>query len=311
MKAGDAKDRAADLISRPLKSHDSGQREGARARAEAGELAAGTIDTFLIWRLTQGQVHATDATNASRTALFNIHSQQWDSALLSCLKCLAPMPEVLDCVDEFGTSHAGSIGLEIPIRGVAGDQQSAALGQACFSSGMVKSTYGTGCFALLNTGTAAIASQNRMLTTVAYRLDGVTHYALEGSIFIAGAAVQWLRDGIGLIANSHETEALAESASQDSKVYVVPAFTGLGAPHWDPHARGAIFGLTRDSGPAEIAKATLESVCLQTNDLSSAMSDDAEEPVSAIRVDGGTAANDWLLNALAAICDASTAPESH
>ena len=215
----------------------------------------------------------------------------------------AVLPEVLDCVDEFGTSHADSIGLEIPIRGVAGDQQSAAFGQACFSSGMVKSTYGTGCFALLNTGTAAIASQNRMLTTVAYRLDGVTHYALEGSIFIAGAAVQWLRDGIGLIANSHETEALAESASQDSKVYVVPAFTGLGAPHWDPHARGAIFGLTRDSGPAEIAKATLESVCLQTNDLLSAMSDDAEEPVTAIRVDGGMAANDWLLNALAAICD--------
>ena len=278
--------------------------EGARARAEAGELAAGTIDTFLIWRLTQGQVHATDATNASRTALFNIHSQQWDSALLELFEVpSALLPEVLDCVDDFGTSHADSIGIEIPIRGVAGDQQSAAFGQACFSAGMVKSTYGTGCFALLNTGTTAIASQNRMLTTVAYRLDGVTHYALEGSIFIAGAAVQWLRDGIGLIHSSHETEALAKRSREDSKVYVVPAFTGLGAPHWDPHARGAIFGLTRDSGPAEIAKATLESVCLQTNDLLSAMSDDAEKPVSAIRVDGGMAANDWLLNALAAICD--------
>jgi glycerol kinase len=234
---------------------------GARARADNGELAFGTIDCFLIWRLTGGKVHATDATNASRTLMFNIHQQRWDSELLDMLTIPdSLLPEVRDCAADFGNTSKNLLDAEIPIAGVAGDQQAALIGQACFEPGMIKSTYGTGCFMILNTGEQALASGNRLLTTVGYRLNGKTTYALEGSIFVAGAAVQWLRDGIGIIDSAHETEALAASLDSNMGVYLVPAFTGLGAPHWDPDARGAIFGITRDTGVAELVRATLESV---------------------------------------------------
>jgi len=226
--------------------------DGARARAEKGELAFGTIDSFLIWRLSGGKSHATDATNASRTLMFNIHEQEWDSELLDMLSVPESLlPEVLDCAADFGTTSKALLGAEIQIAGVAGDQQAALIGQACFEPGMIKSTYGTGCFMVLNTGTQALTSNNKLLTTVAYRLNGETTYALEGSIFVAGAAVQWLRDGLGIIDSAHQTEALAASLESNNGVYMVPAFTGLGAPHWDPGARGAIFGITRDTGPAE------------------------------------------------------------
>ena len=278
--------------------------DGARERAAAGELAFGTIDTFLIWRLTGGSVHATDATNASRTLLFDIRSQQWDDTLLNLFDVpRSVLPEVRDSAADFGTTSVDVLGHAIPIGGVAGDQQAATVGQACFASGMVKSTYGTGCFAVMNTGEEAVRSRHRLLTTVAWRLEGRPTFALEGSIFVAGAAVQWLRDGLRVIGDAQETEALAAGITDSGGVYLVPAFTGLGAPHWDPDARGAVFGLTRDSGPAHLARAALESVCLQTRDLIAAMQADCGSAIGRLRVDGGMVENAWLLQALADIVE--------
>ena len=278
--------------------------DGARDRAAAGELAFGTIDTFLIWRLTGGTVHATDASNASRTLLFDIHSQQWDDTLLQLFDVpRGVLPDVLDSAADFGTTSVEILGHAIPIAGVAGDQQAATIGQACFRPGMVKSTYGTGCFAVMNTGAEAVQSRHRLLTTVAWRLEGKPTFALEGSIFVAGAAVQWLRDGLRVIENAPETESLAAGIPDSGGVFLVPAFTGLGAPHWDPDARGAIYGLTRDSGPAHLARAALESVCLQTRDLMTAMEADRGAAIDRLRVDGGMVENAWLLQALADIVD--------
>ena len=278
--------------------------EDARARAEKGELAFGTIDSFLLWRLSGGKMHATDATNASRTMLFNIHTQTWDEDLLDLLQIPASMlPEVKDCIADFGTTERSLFGRAIPVGGVAGDQQAAAIGQACLGPGMIKSTYGTGCFVLMNTGDQAFRSQNRLLTTVAYRVGGKTSYAIEGSIFVAGAAIQWVRDGLRLIASAAESEQLAQGLTSNRGVYLVPAFTGLGAPYWDPHARGAIFGLTRDTGIAEIVRAALESVAYQTYDLMVAMKRDTGSGPKALRVDGGMVANDWFLQFLADLLD--------
>lgn len=275
---------------------------GARARAAKGELAFGTIDTWLVWQLTGGRRHATDATNAARTLIFNIHTQQWDEELLRLFDIPASLlPEVLDSSADFGCTESGLFGAPIPIGGVAGDQQAALIGQACFRPGMVKSTYGTGCFMVMNTGEEAIQSTHRLLTTVGYRLNGKVTYALEGSIFVAGAAVQWLRDGIQLIKQAGDTEAIAEQTMDSRGVYLVPAFTGLGAPYWDPHARGAIFGLTRDTGIGEIVIAGLEAVCFQTRDLMEAMKKDGAGQLQALRVDGGMAVNNWLMQALADI----------
>ncbi|HIP24118.1 MAG TPA: glycerol kinase [Rhodobacteraceae bacterium] len=270
---------------------------GARAKAEAGELAFGTVDSFLIWQLTSGKAHRTDATNAARTMLYNIHAGEWDAELCALLNIpMSLLPEVLDCAADFG--HAEVLGA--PILGVAGDQQAATIGQACFAPGMMKSTYGTGCFALLNTGETPVKSSNRLLTTIAYQLNGQPTYALEGSIFIAGAVVQWLRDGLGIIKEASETQALAEAADPAQQLYLVPAFTGLGAPYWDANCRGAIYGLTRASGPAEFAKAALESVAYQTRDLVEAMRGDwADAGKTVLRVDGGMCNNDWAMQALA------------
>ena len=273
--------------------------DGARTRAANGELAFGTIDSFLIWRLTGGKSHVTDATNASRTLLFNIHKQDWDEELLEMLSIPdSLLPAVLDCAANFGVTSKAALGAEIPIAGVAGDQQAALVGQACFEPGMIKSTYGTGCFMVLNTGDKASTSSNKLLTTVGYRLNGKTTYALEGSIFVAGAAVQWLRDGLGIIQSAQQTEALAASLDSNQGVYLVPAFTGLGAPHWDPDARGAIFGITRDTGPAQLVRATLESVCYQSFDLLEAQRRDGLTPTR-LRVDGGMVQNNWLCGFLA------------
>jgi glycerol kinase len=273
--------------------------EGARARAEAGELLFGTIDTFLLWRLTGRTQHATDATNASRTLLFNIHTNEWDRELLELFNVPANMlPEVRDCAADYGHTDADLFGSEIAIGGIAGDQQAALIGQACFTPGMAKSTYGTGCFMIMNTGEKALKSKNRLLTTIGYRINGKTIYALEGSIFMAGATIQWIRDGLQLISNAKETQSLAEETGADNSVYMVPAFTGLGAPYWDPEARGAIFGLSRDTGIKEIVTAGLQSVCYQTRDLLQAMSQDGARPAS-IRVDGGMVVNDWLMQFLA------------
>ena len=275
---------------------------GARAKAEAGDLAFGTIDSFLLWRLTGGKVHATDATNAARTLLYDIHTQDWDDELLRIFGVpRALLPDIRDNAAEFGVNEPALFGAAIPVRGMAGDQQAATVGQACFEPGMVKATYGTGCFALINTGDTPVVSTNKLLTTLAYRINGKPTYALEGSIFVAGAVVQWLRDGIGMIAQAAEVEALTRAASPDSGVYMVPAFTGLGAPHWDPDARGAIFGLTRDTGRAELARATLESVSYQTRDLFEAMQADGATPPAALRVDGGMTANGWAMQFLADI----------
>jgi glycerol kinase len=281
--------------------------EGARARAEAGDLAFGTIDSFLIWRLTGGKQHLTDATNAARTLLFDIQTNAWDEELLALLEVPAALlPEVRDCADDFGTCDPALFGAAIPILGVAGDQHAATIGQACFEPGMLKSTYGTGCFAVLNTGEQCVPSNNRLLTTIAYRLDGKTTYALEGSIFIAGASVQWIRDGLKLVSHASETGPLARTADPSQHVYMVPAFVGLGAPWWDAEARGAIYGITRNTGPAEIARAALESVSYQTRDLFEAMKKDwrggAEDTV--LRVDGGMVASDWTMQFLADILDA-------
>lgn len=279
---------------------------GARADAEAGHLLFGTLDCFLIWKMTAGARHVTDATNAARTMLYNIREGVWDADICKVLEIPVKMlPEVLDCAAEFGVTDPSVCGFELPILGVAGDQQAATIGQACFEPGMLKSTYGTGCFALLNTGETLVQSKNKLLGTIAYQLDGKVTYALEGSIFIAGAVVQWLRDGLGIIENASETHALAEKADPEQELYLVPAFTGLGSPHWDANARGAIFGLTRGSGPAEFARAALESVGFQTRELLDAMHDDwADSGDAVLRVDGGMSASDWTMQFLADILDA-------
>ncbi len=281
--------------------------KGVRKRAEKGELLVGTIDSFLIWKLTGGKNHVTDATNASRTLVYNIEKNDWDKELLDILRIPAQLlPQVYDCAADFGITDRELFDAEIPILGVAGDQQAATIGQACFEPGMMKSTYGTGCFALLNTGEKLVRSKNRLLSTIAYRLDGKTTYALEGSIFIAGAAVQWLRDGAKMITQAADSGRLAAEADETQNVYLVPAFVGLGAPHWDADARGAIFGLTRNSGSAEFARAALESVAYQTNDLLVAMHKDwkPSEKDTMLRVDGGMVASDWTMQRLADLLDA-------
>ncbi len=275
----------------------------ARSAAERGELAFGTVDSFLIYKLTGGKSHFTDATNASRTSLFNIRTQAWDEDLLKIFKIPAALlPEVKDCADNFGVSEKSLFGREIPILGVAGDQHAACIGQACFTPGDIKSTYGTGCFAMVNTGKTMLASQNRLLSTLAYRLKGEACYALEGSIFIAGAAMQWLRDGLKILSNARESASLAASLESNDGVYLVPAFTGLGAPWWDAEARGSILGLTRATVPAHFVRAALESVCYQTHDLIAAMRADGCA-IKRVRVDGGMVANNWLNQFLADILD--------
>ena len=274
----------------------------ARAAAERGELAFGTVDSFLLWRLTGGAVHATDATNASRTSLYDIREQRWDPDLCRLFRVPeAILPEVRDSSGTFGVTAPPLFDRSIPIGGMAGDQQAALVGQACFDPGMAKATYGTGCFLLVNTGGEAIRSASGMLTTIAYRLNGETNYALEGSIFVAGAAIQWLRDGLGVISAASETDELAARVSDSHGVYLVPAFVGLGAPHWDPDARGAIFGLTLDSTGAHLARAALEAVAYQTRDLVEAMTADGCAAPAALRIDGGMAANGWLCQFLADI----------
>lgn len=281
---------------------------GARARAARGELLFGTVDCYLLWRLTGGRVHATDATNASRTLLFNIHTGAWDDELLKLLGVpRAMLPEVKDSSHRFGETTPDLFGGAIAVCGIAGDQQAATIGQACFSPGMIKSTYGTGCFALLNTGTTPVNSKNKLLTTIAYQLNGKRTYALEGSIFVAGSAVQWLRDGLGVIKQAADTGPLAEKSDPAQSVYLVPAFVGLGAPYWNPRVRGALFGLTRNTGPAELAHAALESVCYQTCDLQAAMRADWPEAKAAsivLRVDGGMTASDWTMQRLADLLQA-------
>jgi glycerol kinase len=277
--------------------------EGARSRAEAGKLAFGTIDTFLLWRLTRGAVHATDATNASRTLLFNIHTQDWDDDLLSMFGVPRQLlPDVRDCAADYGVAQDDCLGGEIPVCGIAGDQQAALIGQAGFEHGMTKSTYGTGCFVVANTGSEALHSENHLLTTVGMRIGGEVTYALEGSVFVAGSAMQWLRDELRIIDAAPESEAIAKRTGIVEDVYVVPAFAGLGAPFWDPDARGAILGLTRGSGREDIVTATLQAVAFQTCDLISAMADDGIRP-SVIRVDGGMVANSWFLQFLADVLD--------
>jgi glycerol kinase len=285
--------------------------DGARERAAAGKLLFGTVDSYLIWKLTGGRVHVSDATNAARTMLYNIRKGAWDEDVCRLFSIpLQMLPDVRDCAADFGMTRADLFGREIPILGVAGDQQAATVGQACFRPGMLKSTYGTGCFALLNTGDEIVTSRNRLLTTIAYQLDGRPTYALEGSIFIAGAVVQWLRDGLKLIREAHESQRLAEQADRGQRLYLVPAFTGLGAPYWDAEARGAIYGLTRNTGPAEIARAALESIGYQTRDLMEAMAadmgaDHGGAGKAVLRVDGGMSASGWTMQFLADILGAS------
>jgi glycerol kinase len=281
---------------------------GARERAERSELLFGTVDCYLLWRLTGGKVHASDATNASRTLLFNIHEGDWDDDLLKIIRVpRAMLPEVKDSSHRFGETVPDLFGGAIAVCGIAGDQQAATIGQACFTPGMIKSTYGTGCFALLNTGTTPVVSKNKLLTTIAYQLAGKRTYALEGSIFVAGSAVQWLRDGLGVIKQAAETGPLAAKSDPAQSVYLVPAFVGLGAPYWNPRVRGALFGLTRNTGPAELAHAALESVCYQTFDLRDAMRADwpgAKAANIVLRVDGGMTASDWTMQRLADLLDA-------
>ena len=281
-------------------------KKGLREKSEAGRICFGTIDTFLIWRLTGGQSHVTDATNAARTLLFNIRTNKWDKALCGSLNVpMSVLPEVLDSAAEFGITEKSVLGAEIPILGVAGDQQAATIGNACFKPGMVKSTYGTGCFALMNTGADRVVSKNRLLTTIAYRLNGKTTYALEGSIFMAGASIQWLRDGLKILKNASESGDMAQNSDPDQEVYLVPAFVGLGAPYWDSEARGAIFGLNRGTTRNELARATLESVCYQTHDLVTAMQKDWKgKGKTVLRVDGGMVASDYTMQKLADILNA-------
>jgi len=277
--------------------------EGAAELAANNKLLFGTVDTFLIWRLTNGKVHATDVTNASRTSLFNIHSQQWDKELLALFDIPAGLlPEVKDCADDFGRTQAGLLPVVLDISGVAGDQQAAMVGQGCVTQGSVKATYGTGCFALVNTGSHCDINHTGLLTTIAYRLNGITHYAVEGSIFVAGAAVQWLRDGLRLIEKAADSEAIAGQVGNEHGLVVVPAFTGLGAPHWDPDARGAVFGITRATTANDIVRATLESICFQTHDLVTAMSSGGNQP-TILKVDGGMVANEWFCQYLADTLD--------
>ena len=278
--------------------------EGARQSAEKGDLAFGTVDTFLLWRLTGGKVHATDATNASRTSLFNIHQQNWDETLLTLFNIpVSLLPQVKDSAADFGTTDTAVLGQSIAVGALVGDQQAALVGQACLAPGMLKSTYGTGCFAILNTGSEALASHHRLLTTIAYRLEGVATYALEGSIFMAGASVQWLRDELGLVDSANETATLAAGLDSNEGVYLVPAFTGLGAPYWNPHARGTLLGMTRATTPAHIARATLEAACYQSAELLGAMAEDSGQSPALLRIDGGMARNDWLAQFLADISD--------
>lgn len=283
------------------------QTPDARSRAAKGEILFGTVDCFLIWKLTGGKAHVTDATNAARTMLYDIHKGAWSASICDLFDIpMEMLPKVMDCAADFGTTDAELLGASLPIMGVAGDQQAAAIGQACFEPGMLKSTYGTGCFALLNTGDTPVTSNNRLLTTIAYQLDGKPTYALEGSIFVAGAVVQWLRDAAGMIADAKDTQALAEQADPEQEVIIVPAFTGLGAPYWNPDCRGAMFGLTRNSGPAEFARAALESVGFQTRDLLEAMHADWQDSGTAptLRVDGGMSASNWAMQFLSDIIDA-------
>ena len=280
--------------------------DGAREKAQSGKLLFGTVDTFLLWHLTGGKEHATDATNASRTMLYNIHDNCWDMDLIELLEIpVSLLPEVKDSSAAFGMTEPALLGAAIPVCGIAGDQQAALVGQACFQPGMIKSTYGTGCFVVLNTGDQAVRSNNRLLTTIGYRLNGKNTYALEGSIFVAGAAVQWMRDTMRLIESASETGKLARQADINQDVYLVPAFTGLGAPHWDGEARGAIFGITRATGPAELSKAALESVCYQTRDLLDAMRGDWQNMgETVLRVDGGMVASNYTMQFLADILNA-------
>ena len=278
--------------------------EGARQSAEKGDLAFGTVDTFLLWRLTGGKVHATDATNASRTSLFNIHQQNWDETLLTLFNIpVSLLPQVKDSAADFGTTDTAVLGQSIAVGALVGDQQAALVGQACLAPGMLKSTYGTGCFAILNTGSEALASRHRLLTTIAYRIQGEVTYALEGSIFMAGASVQWLRDELGLVDSANETATLAAGLDSNEGVYLVPAFTGLGAPYWNPHARGTLLGMTRATTPAHIARATLEAACYQSAELLGAMAEDSGQSPALLRIDGGMARNDWLAQFLADISD--------
>ena len=278
--------------------------DGAREKARRGEILFGTVDTFLIWKLTGGKVHATDATNAARTMLYDIRKGRWSGTICDLFDIpMVMLPEVKDSAADFGVTRVDLFGREIPISGVAGDQQAATLGQACFEPGMLKATYGTGCFALLNTGDTPVQSKNRLLTTIAYQFDGKPTYALEGSIFIAGSVVQWLRDGLRIIHEASETQSLAEKADPMQSVVLVPAFTGLGAPYWNPDCRGSVFGLTRNSGRNELAKAALESVGYQTRDLLDAMTSDiaAKSDKSILRVDGGMSASNWAMQFLSDI----------
>jgi len=279
--------------------------KGARDKANAGKLAFGTIDSFLLWRLSSNKNHLTDATNASRTLLYNIHEGCWDDELLTIFNIPKSMlPKVCDSAANFGVSDNSFFGSEIPISSMIGDQHSALVGQACFEPGMVKSTYGTGCFVLINTGDKAVESKNKLLTTIAFQINNKPCYALEGSIFVAGAAIQWLRDSLKFIESADQSEALAMQADSNEDVYLVPAFVGLGAPHWDPNCRGALFGLTRNTGPAEITKAALESVCYQTKDLLTAISKDwGVKKLNIVRVDGGMAASNWTMQMLSDILD--------
>ena len=275
--------------------------EGARQKAEAGELCFGTVDSFIIWQLTGGKMHLTDATNASRTNLYNIDEGTWDETLCSLFNVpMSILPEVRDCASDFGMTDPDLFGRSIPICGVAGDQQAATIGQACFTQGAIKSTYGTGCFMLANTGTTRLHSQHKLLSTIAYQIDGETTYGLEGSIFISGAIIQWLRDGLQILDDAKQSEPMANSLDSNEGVYMVPALTGLGAPHWAPHARGAIYGITRDTGPAHFARAALESVVYQTSDLIAAMRGDGID-CNGLKVDGGMVANNWLMQFMADI----------
>lgn len=270
----------------------------ARALAQEGNLLFGTVDSYLLWKLTGGKSHMTDATNASRTMVYNIHHQQWDDELLALFNIPTNiLPEVMDSSANFGITEESLFGLSIPIQGIAGDQQAALFGQTCFQAGMAKSTYGTGCFLMVNTGNQVLKSANKLLSTIAYQLDGKAYYALEGSIFVAGAAVQWMRDGVSLISSASDTEQLAQETPIDHGVYFVPAFTGLGAPYWDPDARGAIFGLTRATGIKEIVSAGLQSICFQTRDLQGAIAKDGIS-IESMRIDGGMAENDWFIQFL-------------